>query len=140
MLIDFHKLVLGLSKVYSHTLRVRYCDTDQMGLVYHARYLDYFEWARTEFIRSKGESYNSIEKSGYFLPCSDLQIKFHKPAKYDDELTVYVHTKEQKGLRLIFAYEIFRNEERLISGESTHVFTNSDLKPSRPPKRLNLSS
>lgn len=109
-----------------------------MGLVYHARYLDYFEWARTEMIRSSGMAYDDLEKSGFFLPCNDAKIKFHKPAKYDELLHVNVIVSKRQGVRLAFAYEIVRGEEILVTGETTHVFTNSDFKPTKPPKAFAL--
>jgi acyl-CoA thioester hydrolase len=131
--------VRGLNKAFVHKIRVRYCDTDKMALVYHSKYLDYFEWARTEYIRSKGKSYDQLEKEGYFLPCSKLDIQYHKPAKYDDELEVFIVGIESLGVRMTFSYEIKRAGDLLITGSSTHVFTTDEFKPCKPPKNIQLS-
>ena len=118
---------------FSYQLRVRYCDTDHMAVVYHAKYLDYLEWARTEFIRQAGTAYDEIEKAGYLFPCIDLSIQYKKPAVYDQILIVELNIRQNKA-RFVFDYTIFSEEKDIIAyAESTHVVTNKLMKACKAP-------
>jgi acyl-CoA thioester hydrolase len=128
----------------SHPLRVRYQETDQMGVVYHANYLNWFEIGRTEWIRSRGMTYEDLEKRGLLLPLTDAEIKFRLPARYDDQLMIYTKMIEYSNVRVRFASEIRRKPqpmgslpleadqsqlieptgELLVSGETRHVWVN----------------
>ena len=82
-------------KDFSTNIRVRYGETDQMGVVYHGNYATYFEVARTEWLRNLGVTYKYMENSGIMLPVISLSFNFIKPAKYDDILTIFVFFKEK---------------------------------------------
>ena len=117
-------------------VRVRYAETDQMGVAYNAYYLTWFEVGRTEFMREIGVTYHETEKDGYFLPVSGAGIQFLKPAFYDDVLTVRTHIGEKPGVRLRLGYEIQRDGEVIATGFTEHVFTDRRMVPIRPPKEL----
>jgi acyl-CoA thioester hydrolase len=130
-----------------HELRVRYQETDQMGVVYHANYLNWFEIGRTEWIRSRGMTYEELEKRGLLLPLTDAEIKFRLPARYDDQLAVYTKMIEYSNVRVKFASEIRRQThvkapdqaeeplgELLVSGETRHVWVNRAWKAVRIDK------
>ncbi len=114
-----------------HTLRVRYQETDQMGVVYHANYLNWFEVGRTELIRELGMPYQTLEARGLLLPVIEADLKFRSPARYDDLVTVDTTVIDATNLRIRFAYEIKRGEELLVSGGTQHVWLNRDWKPVR---------
>ena len=106
--------------------RVPYADTDQMGVVYYANYLEYFERSRTEMLRSAGLPYSELEKRGVFLPVSEAYCKYHAPARYDDLLTFRSYVREIKGVRMVIASEVRRGGELLVSGHVTLVSVNAD--------------
>ena len=116
---------------YEFTVRVRYAETDQMGVVYHGNYAEYFEMGRVEWLRSLGVSYKSLEESGIMLPVVSLTMNYKKPARYDDLLKVRTLLKKQEGVKIEFDYEIY-NEigELLTTGYSMLVFV--DMKTGRP--------
>lgn len=113
-------------------LRVRYKDTDQMGLVYYANYFVWFEVGRSEFLRSLGMSYKSLEQSEIFLPVIEAYCEYKFPARYDDELKVVAALKMLQEVRLGFQYDIFKTGEEdtlLASGETIHAFVNQKGRP-----------
>lgn len=119
-------------------VRVRYAETDQMGVVYHGNYAQYFEMGRVEWMRNKGLSYKKMEESGIMLPVVSLKMDYKKPAKYDDLLTVTTILKSQSSVKIEFDYEI-RNEagDLLTTGYSMLVFVNMKTgKPVVPPAEL----
>jgi acyl-CoA thioester hydrolase len=116
---------------FEHPLRVRYQETDQMGVVYHVNYVNWFEIGRTELIRSLGMTYRSIEEMGLLLPLIDLQMQFKLPARYDDFITIRTQIASYSNLRIQFNSEIVRGEQLLVSGTTNHVWLNRDWKPSR---------
>lgn len=122
--------------IHAHRLRVRYGETDQMGVVYHTNYLNWFEVGRTEWIRKAGLTYRELEEKGVLLPVTDAVLSYKKPARYDDVVEIRTRIKELGAVRLAFAYEIIRvsDGELLVSGETMHVFTNKELKPIRLAK------
>lgn len=117
-------------------IRVRYAETDKMGLAYNGHYLTWFEVGRTEFLRDIGFTYNEAEKSGVRLPVIEAGVKFLKPARYDDVLTIKTCFGEKPGLRIKMVYEVWRNDTILATGFTEHVFTDGNLKPRKPPKGL----
>ncbi len=119
------------------TLRVRYSETDQMHVVYHANYLSWFEVGRTEFIRELGFPYRRFEDLGYLLPVNEANIKFKAPARYDEEILIKTRVTLCTGIRLVFSYEIRRQEDQklLVSGETHHAWTTKELKPVRIDKK-----
>lgn len=118
-------------KKFEIEVRVRYAETDQMGVVYHANYAQYFEIGRIEWLRNQGISYKWMEENGIMLPVVSLTMNYKKPAKYDDLLTVTTILKSQTSVKIEFDYEI-RNQdgELLTTGYSMLVFI--DMKSGRP--------
>tara|TARA_B100000508_G_C11448744_1_gene272815 strand:+ start:273 stop:677 length:405 start_codon:yes stop_codon:yes gene_type:complete len=115
-------------------LRVRYSETDQMGFVYHAHYAQYFEVGRVETLRKAGYSYKKLEEKGFYLPVHTLNIKYIKAAQYDDELTVVTTMDQMPSNRICFHYNILRNEELLVEGDTSLIFMNSEYRACRPPQ------
>jgi len=117
----------------SARLRVRYKETDQMGVVHHANYLSWFEMGRTELIREAGLSYRQLEERGILLPLTDTSLSFKYPARYDDEIEVRTWVEEISPVRIVFAYEIRRaaDEQLLVTGKTHHAFTTPDFRPVR---------
>lgn len=110
---------------------VRYAETDQMGIVHHSNYPVWFEAGRTDFIRKMGMPYSKVEENGAMLPLIELNCRYKGFAKYEDEITIKTSVKENTGIRLAFHYEVFRNNEAdpITTGETIHVWTNTNLKP-----------
>ena len=112
-------------------IRVRYSETDQMRVVYHGNYAQYFEVGRVELLRNKGVSYKWMEENGIMLPVVSLSINYKKPARYDELLTLKTILKKQSSVKIEFDYELFNEEgELLTTGNSILVFV--DMKTGRP--------
>ncbi|TDG00723.1 acyl-CoA thioesterase [Paenibacillus piri] len=120
---------------FEHTIRVRYQETDRMGVVYHTNYLNWFEIGRTELIRSLGMPYSRIEEDGLLLPLIDAHMQFKLPAKYDDLISIRTRMEQFTHVRLHFESEIRRDGELLVSGSTKHVWVNRDWKPARIDKK-----
>ena len=122
-------------KKFSTSIRVRYGETDQMGVVYRGNYATYFEVARTEWLRSLGVTYKYMEDSGIMLPVISLSFNFIKSAKYDDILTITVELKKSPLVKIEFDYEIVnQNKERISTGNSVLAFINMETnKPTKCP-------
>jgi acyl-CoA thioester hydrolase len=121
---------------YNHKIRVRYGETDKMGVVYHGVYPLYFEETRTEMLRSIGLSYVELERQGIMMPVTEMHVKYIAPAHYDDLLTVYVEIRQMPGARIIFHHRILNQDEKLINeAELTLVFVNMATgSPCRTPQ------
>jgi acyl-CoA thioester hydrolase len=118
-------------KKFSTNIRVRYGETDQMGLVYHGNYASYFEIARTEWLRNLGITYKELENKGIMLPVISLFFNFIKSAKYDDVLTITVILKKKPLVKIEFDYEIYnQNKEKISIGNSVLAFM--DMKTNKP--------
>ncbi len=116
---------------YQFQVRVRYAETDQMGVVYHGNYAQYFEMGRVEWLRKLGVSYKWMEENGVMLPVVSLTMNYKKPARYDDLLTVKTILKSQTSVKIEFDYEIYNEaNELLTTGYSMLVFV--DMKTGRP--------
>ena len=116
---------------YQFQVRVRYAETDQMGVVYHGNYAQYFEMGRVEWLRNMGVSYKWMEENGVMLPVVSLSMNFKKPARYDDLLTVKTILKSHTSVKIEFDYEIYNeNDELLTTGYSMLVFV--DMKTGKP--------
>lgn len=112
-------------------IRVRYSETDQMGVVYHGNYLPYFEIGRIEWLRNKGVSYKALEESGIGLPIASLTLNYKKSARYDDLLTVKTFFKKYSGVKIELSCEIWSEQNELLTtGDFILVFVN--LKTGRP--------
>lgn len=119
-------------------IRVRYGETDQMGFLYHAHYVHYFDVGRTELMRHIGIPNTEIEAGGVMLPVINVEVNYRNPAHYDDLLTVRTHLKQLPGVKIRFDYEVFRpNGEKIATGAVTLAFMHSDTKKAcRPPVGL----
>ena len=115
-------------KNFSIEIKVRYCETDQMGLVHHGSYINYFEEARIAWISNIGFSYSEMEKSGIILPVSKLNVSYLRPAYFDDDLLVSVEIAELPTSRLIFDYTIKKEEEVIVTGTTVLAFLNKETK------------
>ena len=115
-------------KNFSIEIKVRYCETDQMGLVHHGSYINYFEEARIAWISNIGFSYSEMEKSGIILPVSKLNVSYLRPAYFDDDLLVSVEIAELPTSRLIFNYTLKKKEEVIVTGTTVLAFLNKETK------------
>jgi acyl-CoA thioester hydrolase len=122
-------------KEFQFNVRVRYAETDQMGVVYHGNYAQYFEMGRVEWLRSMGVSYKWMEDNGVMLPVVSLSMDYKKPARYDDVLTVKTIFKSQTSVKIEFDYEIYNEKDELLTiGYSMLVFVNMKTgRPTLPP-------
>jgi acyl-CoA thioester hydrolase len=114
-------------------LRVRYAETDMMGIVYHAHYLAWFEVGRTELLRQHGIPYRDLEEAGYRLPVIEVQARYLRPALYDDVVTIVSRMKERPAVRLRLDYEVHARGQKLVTGHTLHAFINRQGEPVRPP-------
>ena len=111
----------------SHTaIRVRYAESDAMGIVHHAVYPVWMELGRSDLLRELGQSYAEWEKRGVMMSVAELRVKYRSPAHYDELLEVRTRLKEAGRRKVIFAYEVLRNGTRLAEGESVHIVTGPD--------------
>ena len=126
--------------MYLHTteLRVRYGETDQMGYVYYGHYAAYCEVARVEALRSLGTSYKQLETDGIMLPVLEHHAIYHRPAYYDDLLTIETRIEQMPTVAIRFAYTFYNKAgEQLHTAETKLAFIRSDTKrPCRPPRQL----
>jgi len=125
-------------KKHQYQTRVRYAETDQMGVVYHGNYAVFFEMGRVEWLRNIGVSYKWMEENGIMLPVVSLTMNYKKPARYDDILTVTTLFKNQHSVKIEFDYEIHNEKgELLTTGHSILVFVNTKTgRPTTPPDYL----
>jgi acyl-CoA thioester hydrolase len=122
---------------YAYKTHVYYRDVDQMGIVYYTRYLEYFEAARTELLRSIGFDVTKIEQMGYFLPVTACYCNYKKAAKFDDELNIITKINELPRSSMKIEYEVFNFEKiLLVNGYTIHSFVNSKGTAVKPPKLL----
>ena len=108
------------------TIRVRYAETDRMGLLHHANYLIYFEQGRTELLRSQGLAYKDLEDQGYLLVLTKLEVKYRTPARYDELLTLRTSVVRITSVRIDHHYELFRDGVLLAEGNSTLACVDRD--------------
>lgn len=116
---------------FETSVRVRYQETDQMGVVYHANYLTWFEIGRTELIREAGLPYAEFEERGILLPVVNLNVQYKSPARYDDEICIRTSVKMFTGPRITFTYEVLNKQTKqlLVTGETEHVWVNQQFRP-----------
>lgn len=118
-------------KIHEIQVRVRYSETDQMGVVYHGNYAQYFEMGRVEWLRNIGISYKWMEENGIMLPVVNLCMNYKKPARYDDNLLVKTIFNKLSTVKIEFDYEIYNEQMELLTiASSTLVFV--DMKTGRP--------
>ncbi len=121
----------------SHTssVRVRYAETDKMGVVYNGNYLTYFEIGRTELLRMYGLPYSELELSGFLLPVLEAKATYYKPAYYDDIITIKTSMYWASAATIRMEYRLFRNNELITEGYTLHAFISAKTRNTvRPPK------
>ena len=119
-------------------LRVRYAETDQMGVVYHANHFIWFEIGRVDLMRQLGFSYRDLERDhACFIPVVDARCRYKAPARYDDEIIVRTHLRNVRESVIHFGYELVRadNNELLAEGETMHMILDSKMKPAPLPEK-----
>jgi acyl-CoA thioester hydrolase len=123
------------------TVRVRYAETDQMGYVYYGNYATWFEVARVELIRSMGFTYKGMEEQGVLLPVLDLEVKYIRPAYYDDLLTIRTTVPEMPLARIKFLYEVYNEAGTLLTkAATTLVFIDKERnKPCPMPEAMQVA-
>ena len=119
-------------------VRVRYADTDQMGVAYYANYLVWFEVARTEWLRDAGWTYREMEAAGFSLPVIEAHCEYRQPARYDDEIEIRTTATALTPVRLRFDYRILRApEDQLVAeGYTVHASIGTGGRPCRLPARV----
>ena len=127
-----------MMKEHKVEVRVRYGETDQMGVVYHGSYVPYFEIGRVEWLRNRGVLYKDMEQNGIALPIVSMHLNYKKPAKYDDLLTIHTKLKSYSGVKIEFDCEIRNeNEELLTTAHFILVFVDVNSgKPISPPQYI----
>ena len=123
-------------RIFETKLRVRYQETDAMGVVYHSNYLVWFEVARTELLREIGFSYTKMEESGLYLVVVDASCRYKSPCRYDDLVAVRISLAEVKNTSMVFDYTILVKGKVVALGRTAHVFTDRSSKPARIPAAL----
>ena len=117
-------------------VRVRYAETDRMGLLHHANYIVYFEIGRTELLRKRGFAYRDIEDAGHFLVIVDVGCKFKKPAHYDDLLTLVTIVERITHVKIVHRYEVRRDGVLLAEGHSTLACVDREGRPQALPPSI----
>ncbi len=117
-------------------IRVRYAETDRMGFLHHANYLIYFEQARTELLRAMGATYKDLEDQGFLLVLTKVEVKYHKPAHYDDLLTIRTTVQRTTFVRIDHRYEVLREGVLLAEGATTLACIDREGKPQALPEFL----
>jgi len=119
-------------------LRVRYAETDKMGVVYHSNFVIWFEVGRVELLRQLGFQYSEMEtEDNCHIPVVDLRVRYKAPAQYDDEIVVRTQIKNVRSSLLHFSYEVFREVDRtlLATGETMHIIVNNKLERTALPEK-----
>jgi len=122
----------------STSIRVRYAETDQMGVAYYGAYAAWLEVGRVEFLRMHGTSYRELENEGVMLPVRNLNISYRSPARYDDLLEIKTSIEELSGTRIAFAHEVLNETERLLANARVELvfISRSSRRPIRIPEQL----
>jgi acyl-CoA thioester hydrolase len=119
-------------------VRVRYAETDKMGVAYYANYFVWFEVGRTDWLRALGSTYREMEHEGIILPVIEAHCEYHRPSRYDDELEVRTEGRMLSAVRLEFSYTVVRrgDHEVTASGRTVHAALNPSGRPCRLPPRI----
>ncbi len=125
-------------RVVQTTLRVRYAETDAMGVVYHANYLVWFEVGRGDYFRAYGQDYGEWEKQGYYLPVSEAHARYHAPAHYGDSVTVRTWLEEVRSRSVTLDYEVVdaASQARLVTGWTKHICMDREGRAVRLPTEV----
>lgn len=122
----------------AHRIRVRYCETDRMGVAHHGSHVDWFEEARTEWMRARGHSYRAMEDGGLMLPVVHLEVRYHDSVTYEDDVLITTRVAERKRASITLAYEARRGDDgRLVAtGTTTLACVDRDGRLCRLPEGL----
>lgn len=125
-------------KIHEIKTRVRYQETDQMGIVYYANFLVYFEMGRTELLRSLGLPYSEMEKDQIYFPVAEAHCRFRSPARYDDVLIIQTCVSELKHATIKFSYKVIREGDNTLIAEGFTKLAclNANRKPAPMPEKL----
>jgi len=123
-------------KVHETHIRVRYQETDNMGVVYYANYFTWFEIARSEYFRSMGISYRELEKRGLYMMVAGAACDYKSPSQYDDVVRIQAWAPEVRNTSMKFEYKLFVGERLIATGSSAHVFTDKSRRPVRVPQEI----
>ena len=127
-------------RVHETSFRVRYAETDRMGVAYHANYLVWMEIGRVEFCRAAGVRYRDMEdEDGLALAVVEAQCRYRAPAHYDDEVTIRTRISAVKRKMVEFAYEIRSGERLLATGMTKHVWVGRDFRPASLPQKYHAA-
>jgi len=118
------------------TIRVRYVEADRMGLLHHANYLVYFEQARIELLRQQGMTYRDIEDQGFLLVLTKVEVKYRRPAYFDDLLTIRTTVERTTAVRIDHRYEVFRDRELIAEGATTLACVDREGRPQALPEAI----
>jgi acyl-CoA thioester hydrolase len=126
---------MSQKQVVETTFRVRYAETDAMGIVHHADYLVWFEVGRGEYFRALSRDYGQWEHDGYFLPVSEVHARYHAPARYGDLVIVRTWVERVRSRSLTLGYEVRKadTEQRLVSGWTKHICMDHENRARRLP-------
>lgn len=124
-------------RVFETKLRVRYAETDQMGVVYHSNYIVWFEVGRVDVLRELGFSYREMESDGTALAVVDARCRYKVPARYDDVILLRTRLLNVRGALVHFGYEVIRNEDGVLlaEGETTHLVIDREMKRTSMPEK-----
>lgn len=117
-------------------IRVRYAETDKMGIVYHANYFTWFELTRVEMLDRVGFPYRVLEDQGYLLPVLDIRARFIQPARFDDIVDITACMVQPPKIKIVMEYEVRRGDDLLAMGESQHAFMSPEGRAIKPPKEF----
>jgi acyl-CoA thioester hydrolase len=130
------------SAICESRVRVRYAETDQMGVVYHSNYFIWFEVGRVDLLRQLGFTYREMEgDDGCYIAVVDARCRYKAPARYDDEIVIRTHLKNVRESLVQFGYEAIRSSDEMLlaEGETTHIVTDAEMnKRSIPEKYLSV--
>ena len=117
-------------------IRVRYAETDRMGVVYHSNYFVWFETARILLLDQIGSPYKAIEANGLFIPVLEAKASYLSPARFDDRLDVHIYMRNKPQVKFYFEYEVKLAKKLLVKGRTTHGFMDKNGKGMRPPNHF----
>ncbi len=129
---------MNKGQIVETTLRVRYAETDAMGIVYHANYIVWFEVGRGEYMHQQGHDYAHLETQGYYLPVIEVQARYLAPARYGDLVTVRTSVVEARSRQATFAYEIVMAEtgQLLVTGQTKHICVDEEGRIKTIPQEI----
>ncbi len=125
-----------MNLTHRHRLRVIYAHTDRMNVVYYSRYYEFFEAARSAFLRRINFPYEQLEQEGIFLPVVESHCRYYRPATYEDLLTIETRLEEEPKVKIKLSYKVYKDgvERPIAEGYTVHSFVNQDLKPVDVPE------